>query len=410
MALEYKAWWRFGLENYLLMIDLYHFVGDLSEAEIYSYIRKHSNTDTSNRPSYTFSQLVKLKFIQQVPGAANLYEVQPLTREIVEFLEREYRFTSAKQLKNYLEEIDVHRKELEKAFKENNEVRIVNYLRDLANNIEKLRQCSGGNRLAIINEVTKIKINEKHESTAVRYDKVTDILERFITPLEQMVKVDALVDTSLQQLQILLEYAKNEYILDRDQKDKMRRVVLQLPRLRSDLKSSFDESLDEIAPLLKSLRANLFGRGVSAILKMVDKDGSAALDHIVEKLALPSTMIKTALFQDIKLLDFLKEVKGYEPTPPPIINHDDHNPPKVTTFIQGRLLEEFEADLPVEDTFEWLVNRFEGEDLVILLQAYKVLIDHCKELSYGDERKKYSIVGYNVYTHPINIKEIVLNG
>ncbi|WP_136799689.1 hypothetical protein [Desulfosediminicola ganghwensis] len=407
MALEYKAWWKLGLENYLLMIDLYHFAGDLSEADIFNFIRKYNRGDSTNKPRNIFFQLVRQKFIQQVPGATNFYEVQPLTREIVEFLEREHRFTSAKQIKVYLEELDLHRQELEKAFKDGNDVRIDNYLRDLTNNIEKLRQCSNGNRLAIINEVTKIKINEKHESSAVRYEKVTDTLHRFITPLEEMVIVDGTVDRSLQQLQVLLEHAQHEYILDRDQKDKTRRVVLQLPRVRSDLKNSFRESLDEVTPLLKSLRANLFGRGVSAILKKVDKEGPAALDHVVNKLDLPSTVFKTALFQDLKLLDFMKEAKGYEPSHPPRINHDEHNEVRVSAIIQTQLLKQFRKALPVEDSFEWVMDRYHGEDPALLLQAYKILIDHSLDPIYKEEIKTYKIKGYLVHTLPIEIKDLI---
>ncbi len=405
MALEYKSWWRFGLDNYLLMFDLYHHRDDLSEGEIYSYIRKN-RADDSKTARYIFGQLTKLKFIQQVPGSSSYYEVMHLPRLIVEFLEREYRFTSAKEIKLYLDEIDSLRQDLEVAFRNGNEVRIESYLIDIANNIEKLRQSSSGNRIAITNKVSEVKINEGHESTAVRYERLLDIMERFITPIQEMIKVDDSLDRSLQQLENLLQYAKKEYVFDRGQRDKIKRVALHIPRLRYDLVLAFQESLEEITPLLDKFQNNRFGRGVTKILRIVDKEGVKAIEDILETLSLPTTRIKSERMDDHKVSEFLQQVKNYTPKPPPKVQHHQEDISKPFVFNQDQLIFEFNSVLPVGDTLSWVCEQYEGKEISTLLEIYKFLFDNSKEHFFSNSRKKYKIANYIVSTHPLTIKEL----
>jgi hypothetical protein len=405
MGLEYKAWWRFGLENYLLMFDLYHHRDDLPEGEIYSYIRKN-RTDDSNTERYIFGQLTKLKFIQPVPGAASYYEVMHLPRLIIEFLEREYRFTSAKEIKLYLEEIDSLRQDLEAAFKNGNEVRAQNYLIEIANNIEKLRQSSSGNRIAITNKVSEVKINEGKESTAVRYERLLDIMERFITPVQEMIKVDDSLDRSLQQLENLLEHARKEYVFDRDQLDRIRRVALHIPRLRHDLVTAYQESLEEVTPLLDKFQYNRFGRGVTKILKYVDKNGIKAIEGILEQLSLPATRIKSERMDDQKVKEFIQQAKAYTPKPPPKVQHHQDDISKPFVFNQDQLIFDFSSALPVKDTFDWVAEKYQGKEISILLEIYKFLIDNSKDQVFDNSRKEYRIDDYIIHTHPLTIKEL----
>lgn len=405
MALEPKAFLNFAAEHYSLLLDIFYKDTDLTEAEIYEQIKKNRR-EYSNRPEYIFNQLLSLKIIQSPPDATAYYEISHNVKNLLTFLEQEHRFTSTKEIQAYLDEMDSLRHQLEIAFKENKRGVVLNILRDLAGLVERLRQSSNGNRLAIIREVREIKLNINKESSTNRYEKILDIVDRYINPLQDMIEVGKSLDKSLKQLEVLLNYAENEYAFERDVLFKVRRVSLYLPRLRRELLTAFQESTEEITPLLEKLQANLFGRGVTIILNNVTRKGAKALEEMSDRLALPSTRQRLDLFDDFKVSEFLRDVKGYKPKAPPQINHEEIEIEKPYIFNPDSVLIAFKADLPVENAFAWVRARYEGEELGTLLKIYNLLISNAGVYQYRTERQKHSIKNYDVYTYPLLIEAL----
>lgn len=405
MALEHQEWWHFGYKNHLLLVDLYYHKDWLSEADIYDYIKKN-RADNSSRPPYILAQLKKLKFIQPVPESTAHFEVQILPCEIIEFLEREYRFTSSKQIASFLEEIDEYRKQLEEAFKRNSEARIEAYLRDISTNIDKLRQSSNGNKLAIINSVIEIKTNRKKETTTVRYEKIADINERFLAPLDDMIRERGSMDLILEKLDRALKHAKENNILDRGQIDKINRVEHQIPTLRSDLNKNHREAITELTPLLNRLKANLFSRGVTEILRRVEKKGESSLDSIVEQLSLPPTGSHQQLFDGNKTLEFLLMARDFKPIPPPQIHHEKRDIVKPTVINQDSLIKNFKKALPVQDTFAWVIENYHETDLSFLLEIYRNLMVRAADYKFKPDKKTYDVQEYLIHAHPLQITDI----
>lgn len=408
MALEPKAFFNFAAEHYPLLLDIYNQGSDLSQSEVHEYISRHKS-ENSSRPDYIFNQLINLKFIQPTPEASAYYEITYHVKDLLTVLEQEHRFTSTKEIQAYLDEIDSLRQRLEVAIKEEKQGLIFTILEHMSVLVERLRQSSNGNRMAIIREVHRVKLNAQKESTESRYETILDIYERFITPLQDMIEIDKSLDKGLQQLEVLLHYAEKRYDLEKDILFKLRKVSLHLPRLRNDLLSNFKESTNEIAPLLQKLQANLFGRGVTKILREVGKRGGKALEDIAAKLSLPPTRSKSDLFDDFKTIEFLRQVKGYRPTSPPVIDHENHHVDRGVIVSPQKLLAEFRQGLPTSDVLEWLRENHHDKTPKTILIMYKKIIDNAERYSFSEVRKTYPIGKFNVNARPLRIEELKEN-
>lgn len=407
MALTPEAFFKFGLHHYGLLLNLFWHEGEVSEGVIYDYIlqerRRTDNSSPGSKPDYIFKQLIGLKFIQPLPEANAYYELSSLTKDIIRKIEHEYRFTSAEQIQHNIDEIESFYHLLQTSFHNGSRGVILSQLRDLVDLIERLDNSANGNRLAIIKEVKEVRLNACKESTSHRYDVIYDINARYIEPLRDSIQIGKPMDRKLEMCQDLLTHAAEKYMLEKDIALKINRVLHKLPSLRKSMLLAFEESIDEITPILEKLRDNIFSRGATIILEDVAKKGHRVLDLVVEELSLPSTKMKTGHFDDEKILEFIMDASQYKPVPPPTIDHTYENFEPKILFDYQNAIHDLRKGLPVEDLFLWIQERYGTEPLktALILQnkIFNIMDSHC----YGKKRSVYQFATGSVEAYPLSI-------
>ncbi|CAG37289.1 hypothetical protein [Desulfotalea psychrophila] len=403
MAILPKVFLKVVKDYYELIVSIYKMNRDLSEAELLDFIKTYRDV-TDPQPSYIFKQLLDLKIIRSLPDATASYEVTYHIKNLLDFLEQEHRFTSPREIMARLEELDSLQDSLRLAFEKNSKGPIFNILNDMAGVMEKLREGTEGNRLAIIQEVRKVRSNVEKHTSADRYGRIDDIYKRYVLPLEDMIEVGKVMDMSLDKCEKFLSYAAEEYCLQKDISYKIKRVSSHLPLLRREVLQIFQESLAEITPLLNELRDNLFARGVTVLLDNVSKRGADALTGLADELALPSFAQRIGVFEDFKSLDYLKQVDNYQPVVPPKVDHGNKaraNPQK--HYVLDGVLESAKAALPLQDTLGWLVENYKDKEMLLILRSYNLLAKSALAFEYGDARATYSLDTFRIHAHPLTI-------
>ena len=402
MALNPITFLNFSASNYTLLLDIYLADRDFNEAELFDLIKKNrQNSDP--KPEHIFKQLIDLKIIRSLPEATALYEITYIVKNLLVFLEQEHRFTSAAEIQAFIDELESLQSLLKAAFDADKKGHIFNILRDMSELFERLRQSSNGNRLAIIREVNDVKVNSKKETSADRYDRILYIFDRYVTPLENMIQVEKSMDVCLNRCEKLLHHAAEEYILEKDVVFKIKRAVSHLPKLRREMLTAFQESFDEITPLLNVLKDNRIARGATVVLEQVEKIGLKVLDDVEDFLALPSSRKKNELFDDSKVSDFLQDVREYEPPVCPVIDHKNATTERLVVHDFESVLDLACSELPINDVLEWIIQCCTDYDLEDILKIYSYFFNRATEFEYQLDQKKYTLKNIVILNNPLSI-------
>jgi len=404
MAANPQGFFRFAARYYPLLHDLFYRREGFTEADLRHLIVSQCSQDDP-APATIIDQLLSYSLIEPIPDATASFELTAPVRNLLSFLLREHRLTSAKVLQVYLTELGDLRDELDNAAQQNMGHQALRALNDISQMIERIRQDSHGNREAIIGEVIKLKSNRERRSTRERFEIINHLWSRYLAPLRDLIDVKKAMDASLDDLERSLITHTQTFALDGALSREFSRCRARLLRLRREMSEDFHESIREVEPLFNSLkRESELVRGASLALERLDRSGLASL-QLSELMAIPVWRIE-GVFSDTALTSFLHGINGYEPgAPQPIVQTGETTRPEF--ILSSELFARLESALPVDDLLAWLMENYPVVGVGELVRAYgRVFLRDMGTMHFAQEERRYPLPDVDLLACPLRLEKM----
>jgi hypothetical protein len=404
MTANPQHFFRFAASHYLLLVDLFYRREGVNDVELYAMIeRRRSEEDPS--VYHVADQLLKLGILESVPDATATYEMTRQVQNLFTYLLREHRLTSVTVIQAYLNDLDQLGEELREAIHSSKGSQAARAMAEISDLVERIRQDSGANREAVINEVMTVKSNPGQMSVRERFERINRLWTRYLVPLRDLIDVRKAMDHSLDSMEGLALEGMKVFNLDGALARELARIRARLLRLRRNVAADFRESMREIEPLYQALRReSQLVRGASRALALIRQNKGASL-RLSERMALPAWRL-AGLFSDTVVAALFYNIKGYSPGRIPAIPHALEAEAK--DFIDPEtLLEAFRSQMPIKDVLEWLNLNFEKAPLAELLRAYgRIFNSSLGRVTFGSEERTYRICGNRVTAYPMQVEHL----
>lgn len=404
MASNPLGFFRFATRYYPLLLDLFYRREGFTEADLRGLITNLS-TESDPAPLNVIDQLLSYGIIEPIPDATASFELTAPVHNLLAYLLREHRLTSATEIQSHLTDLGELREELDSASRQNLGNQALRALNDISQTTERIRQGSHSNREAIIGEVIKLKSNRERRSTKERFEIINRLWNRYLEPLRDLIDVKKAMDASLDDLERSLMTNGKTFAIDGALTREFSRCRARLLRLRREMSEDFSESVREVEPLYRSLiREGELVRGASLALEKLDRSGLGSL-QLQELTALPVWRVE-GLFSDTSLESYLSGIKGYEPgQPQPLIETKATAPPEC--ILPSALYARLASTLPVDDLLAWLLEEYPEAGVGELVRAYgRVFLRPSSTMRFASEERRYVLPDATLVARPLRLEKV----
>lgn len=404
MPVDPYTFFRFAAQNYSLLRDLYYrqSVGD---ADLRELVVRH-RVENGPTPDYIAGQLVDFSILEATPEATASYEMTRPVRNLLRFLLKEQRLTSAAVIQGYLADLEQSQAELEAAISESRPVRIERALNEIGETLERIRQDSRANREAVINDVLSLKSNQDRRSARERFEIINRLWTHYLEPLRDLIDVRKAMDAGLDSLDRVLRAGAKTFDLDGTLSREFSRCRARLLRLRREIGIDFHECLREVEPLYESLkRDSELVRGAVRALERIGKEGLKNL-ALANQLAI-SIWQQEGLLNNLVLEAYLHGVRGYIPRVATPLATSPSVPDRL--LIDPKImLDKLKKSMPVDDVLYWLVTNYGSVGPGEVLRAYGRIHggDFGKRI-FSEMERSYELEDVTLLAHPLRIEATV---
>lgn len=369
MANSTATFFRFLSENVDLVLAIFE-RSELDEADLLALIDRH-RTENQSAADHLRRQIEELGIVERAAHAESSLELSQPMVELLSWLTRRQRLSSAAVLRAYLDEVATTERELDQAIHARDASAAALHLKDLDGFVERVRALSDSNRDAIITEAQTLRATAHQSSSVDRFATVRRLWERYLEPLRQLVAVQGEMEQRLGRLRTLLEQGEQTFLAHGPVNRAFSRAVARLTRMRRVAAEDHLAAVIEIAPLYERLRRDSrWALGASFMLRRVLEDGAAAagLDC---RLGLTGWRPRF-LMSDDQLRARLAGLVGYEPVGPVTIA--DAPPPAVAPIIaHDELRAALIAATPIADVLGLILARWPEHPVASQLRAFGVV-------------------------------------
>jgi hypothetical protein len=401
MPVDPHTFFRFAAQNFPLLRDLYYrqSVGD---ADLRELIVRH-RVDNGPTPDYIAGQLVEFSILETTPDATASYEMTRPVRNLLRFLLKEQRLTSAAVIQGYLDDLEQSQAELEAAISESRPVRIERALSEIGETLERIRQDSRANREAVINDVLSLKSNQDRRTAKERFEIINRLWTHYLEPLRDLIDVRKAMDAGLDSLDRVLRAGAKTFDLDGALSREFSRCRARLLRLRREIGIDFHECLREVEPLYESLkRDSELVRGAVRALERIGKEGIKSL-ALADLLTIPFWQ-QEGLLSDMALESYFHGVRGYVPRALTPLATSPDVPGRI--FIDPKMmLDKLIKSLPVDDVLHWLVTNYDAIGPGEVLRAYgRIHSSGLVTRTFSGTERAYVLGEVTLLAHPLRIE------
>jgi hypothetical protein len=366
MATSPNQFFRVLSDNTDLVMVLFD-RGEIDEAELTSLIGRY-RSDTSPAIEHTRRQLEELGIIERAAHADAAFEVSQPVVDILAWLTRRQRLSSATVLRAYLNDIGQSEVELGGATRTGDASAAALALRELDTLIERVRSLAENNREAVVSEVQSLRAATEGVSTFDRFTVVGRLWERHLTPLRQVVRVQGEMESLLGRLRSTLDDGEQRFLAHGPVHRGFSRALARLARMR---RAAFDDhhaAIQEVEPLYRKVRRDSrWLLGASRALAHVRKEGSASMG-LDARMGLTGWRTRY-LMADEKVRARMAALVGY--TPPQAVPIAIAPPaPNLPIVTRTELAEAVLVAVPIDDVMAFVLRRWPEHPLTAQLRAF----------------------------------------
>ncbi|MBL8841989.1 MAG: hypothetical protein JNL90_10750 [Planctomycetes bacterium] len=366
MAVSPSAFFRFLGENTALVLAIGE-RGDVDDAELLSLAGRH-RSEVQASPAHLSQQIKDLGIVERAAHADARYELARPVTDIVDWLTKRQRLSSATVLRAYLADLASVGQELDQSIQGGNPSTATLALRDADGLVERVRQLSGNNRDSIVTEAQLLRSTKSTISSVDRFEAVRRLWERYLEPLRQLVEIQGEMEGRLDRLDVMLTEGERRFLAHGTVQQAIVHTAARLARMRSAAHEDHHAAIVEVAPLYDRLqRESRWARGASRALQLLRAQGPSALD-LDRRMGLTGWRTRSLLSDD-KLRARLAGLVGYTSedtiligaSPPPVV---------VPLIARDELRDALHAAAPVEDVLAFILTRWPGHSLGAQLRAF----------------------------------------
>ena len=254
MTTSPHQFFRFLAENTDLVLLLFD-RGEVDESELIALIERHRG-DASPSTDHLRRQLEELGIVEHAAHSDAIFELGPAVSDILAWLTRRHRLSSAVVLQAYLTEIEQSEHDLGTAIRSGDASAAAFTLRELNSLVDRVRVLSEGNREAVVSKAQELRAAAENISAVERFTLVGRLWERHLTPLRHLVRVQGEMEQRLDRLKATLNDGEQRFLAHGLVHRGFAHSLARLARMR---RATFDDhhaAIQEIEPLYRRIRRN----------------------------------------------------------------------------------------------------------------------------------------------------------
>lgn len=378
--------------------------GDVSEAQVRRLIRTHAG-EADELPETTWQRLLELKILIPLEeGSAHYVMAEPILG-LIHYLHDEASPTSPEIIAGYSAALDSSCKRLLSGIEALDPLPVAMAVREVERTLRRIKDDLDATHRAVMAEVARYKTDRNSVSVRERYVRIVTLMDQYVHPLVEIVRVDGLLSHTLDRTDLALATALERGVFL--EPGLIDRTARQLRALRRRSIHTLNESRRELQPLYSVLRrSSSIAHGATLALNRLQhlKLDPWVETYVVQAARAPIECPPT----DQVLRRTLHHVITHPPRPQPALRIDevDGTPAEYTRLLWlDGLKTTIRQELPVEDLTGWLTKNYPEKGVSdALLGLSRLLLDPDLDVRFTAGRtRKYRTRDGVLETSPITI-------
>ena len=362
--------------------------GDVSEAQVRQMIRTFSDI-TAEQPETTWQRLLELQVIVPIEeGSSHYVMAQPLLR-LLHFLYNDAVPTSPEIIQGYIAALESARKRIAIGVESGDALSVAMATNEVDHTLRRIQDDLDATHRAVLAEVARYKADRGSVSVRERYQRIVRLMDQYVKPLVEIVRVDGPLVETLNELDGALRAARESGVFV--ELSAVLRNERQLRALRRRAIHTLNESRKELQPLYDVLRrSSAIAHGATlALSRLRHMKLDDWVAHYVPQAGRASIECPPT---DIVLRRTIHHVAAHPPQPPPALRmQESQETPAdyVRLLWLNALPDALRSDLPVKDLTEWMVSSYPDKGTAdALLGLSKILFDPALDVTFKSSKPK----------------------
>lgn len=364
--------------------------GDVSEAQVRQLIRTFSDS-VSELPETTWQRLLELQILVPLEeGSSHYVMAQPLL-QLINYLYNDAVPTSPEIIQGYIAALESARKRIVIGIEAGDALSVAMATNEVDHTLRRMQDDLDATHRAVMSEVARYKADRTSVSVRERYLRIVGLMDQYVHPLVEIVRVDGLLVSVLDETDLALRAAREQGVYV--ELGMIARNERQIRALRRRAIHTLNESRRELQPLYDVLRrASAIAHGATLALGRLRqmKQDDWVVHYMVQAdragIECPPT--------DSVLRHVINEVISHPPTPPPVLSMEENGgtpPDYVRLLWLNGLATDLREELPVKDLTAWITGTFpEKGTSDMLLGLSRLLFDPTMDVQFkGGKQKQY---------------------
>lgn len=331
--------------------------GDVSEAQVRQMIRTFSDT-SAEQPDTTWQRLLELQVIVPLEEGSSHYVMSQPLLQLLNFLYNDALPTSPEIIQGYIAALESARKRIAIGVEAADPLSVAMATNEVDHTLRRMQDDLDATHRAVLAEVARYKADRSSVSVRERYLRILSLMDQYVHPLVEIVRVDGLLDSTLIETDLVLRSAREQGVYV--EVAMIQRNERQIRVLRRRAIHTLNESRKELQPLYDVLRrSSAIAHGATLALGRLRQ---MKLEDWVANYVTPTTNARVECPPtDEVLRRIVDEVISHPPIAPPLLNtaEDDETPPDYVRLLWlNELPERLNEELPVKDLTAWITGNF----------------------------------------------------
>lgn len=377
-------------EHFKLLDTLFHYEKGFTETE---FLHQIGSTKGTNSPdnSFIFQQLLNYRLIVESNDYEPRYTLALPYREFLEYLYQESQPVNSAVIQGYIGALEQRISDLKRAYDEESEALTLRFLKRLGREIDNIGHTSSRNRLGVISEVRKLKLNDENLSYKERLSESNRLWDEYLEPLREMISPSGSFGVIMERLKHTLEIGEAKF----NGQTELRQLFLQSRARRVQLNEQTRLDLNEAQQELMPLREKLAQE--SRLM-----DSAAVIFGFIEQ----GNIAEIPVFPFGRLLrrerhiglsglrGYLAELWSLQTEPDSILQDEEQSTESAPLETEGviALLDEMPAET---DVINYFLKKHQGLSANEVLRAVSIvcLHQHSHDVVISDDLVNYQIGG-----------------
>ncbi|HEY0975870.1 MAG TPA: hypothetical protein VGE21_00250 [Flavobacteriales bacterium] len=388
MQLTPKRFFDFCASHVPLLHAIATKPGDVSEAQVRQIIRTFSDT-AQEQPETTWQRLLELQVIVPLEEGSSHYVMSQPLLHLLNFLYNDALPTSPEIIQGYIAALESARKRIAAGVESGDALSVAMAGNEIDHTLRRMQDDLDATHRAVMAEVARYKADRSSVSVRERYQRILGLMDQYVHPLVEIVRVDGLLESTLDETDLVLRAAREQGVYV--ELAMVERNERQIRVLRRRAIHTLNESRKELQPLYDVLRrSSAIAHGATLAL------GRLRQMRLEDWVAHYTTQTTNARIEvpptDEVLRAIIDDVISHPPIAPPVLNTTEsaETPPDYVRLLWLNALPDMiHEDLPVKDLTSWLTSNFPEKGTAdALLGLSKLLFDPKLDVSFKGGRMK----------------------